>query len=265
MFYNGGKGFPNNMGEMPNQSDADVTILSTANLLSALDRRVDEVFDQVQTQEIWRRLIAADTDPALITSIIREVFRTVCWYQSHTTEAGFHMIGRMPKTETRILKLLLLHKAEEAEHGEWARQDFVQLGGILNEVNRPPSPEAFAVIGVWWLMARVENPFGYLGAEYLFEALTAKACSSLVSRFASRGFQHSGLRFVTEHATEDVKHAALMRELIIDAAKRYPTAGPAMLRCFDYFRGVYPIPLWNSAYARARSAAEAIGDSSKQS
>jgi hypothetical protein len=29
-----------------------------------------------------------------------------------------------------------------------------------------------------------------------------------------------------------------------------------MLRCYDYFEYVYPLPVWDEAYERARSAAK---------
>ena len=43
--------------------------------------------------------------------------RAVTWYQPHTTEAGFHMIGRLAKSEVKLVQALCSHKAEEAEHG----------------------------------------------------------------------------------------------------------------------------------------------------
>jgi hypothetical protein len=67
----------------------------------------------------------------------------------------------------------------------------------------------------------------------------------------TRGLRNEGLRFVVEHATEDVKHATLIRHLILDVATRHPGSAAAMLRCFDYFNAVYPLPVWDEAYRRA--------------
>ena len=58
-----------------------------------------------------------------------------------------------------------------------------------------------------------------------------------------RDLPQDGLRFVIEHATEDAKHAAFLKHLILDVATRYPESGAAMLRCFDYFHAVYPLPV----------------------
>ena len=220
--------------------------------IKTLDARVDDVFREVQKQPFWRTLIDSKSSDALFKSICREVFLAVCWYQKHTTEAGFHMIGRLPKSENTLLKLTTLHKVEEAEHSEWALRDFELLGGSKKHaVSSPLSPATFAVTGVWWRMAVAEEALGYFGAEYLFEYLTFVVTQPLVGLFKQRGFTADGLKFIIDHATEDAKHAKLVRHLICDVVTRYPESEAAMLRCFDYFRHVYPILVWTEAYERA--------------
>jgi pyrroloquinoline quinone (PQQ) biosynthesis protein C len=115
----------------------------------------------------------------------------------------------------------------------------------------PPSPATFAVAAVWWRMAQVEDPLGYLGAEYLFEQLTALVTQAALPIIQGRALPRDGLRFVIEHATEDVKHATFIKHLILDVATRYPDSAQAMLRCFDYFHAVYPLPVWDEAFERA--------------
>jgi hypothetical protein len=66
-----------------------------------------------------------------------------------------------------------------------------------------------------------------------------------------RDLPREGLRFIIEHATEDVKHATFFKHMIMDVVTRYPGSGTAMLRCFDYFHQVYPLPVWDEAYQRA--------------
>ena len=102
-------------------------------------------------------------------------------------------------------------------------------------------------------MAQVEEPLGYLGAEYLFEQLTALVTQAALPVIEGRDLPRDGLRFVIEHATEDVKHATFIKHLILDVVTRYPHSAPAMLRCFDYFHAVYPLPVWDEAYVRAQS------------
>lgn len=224
-------------------------------VVALLEARIESVYAQVRTQPYWPLLFASDTPPTLLRAIMRETFLQVYSYQRHTTEAGFLMIGRLPKHEVKLIKSTILHKTEEAEHGEWALRDYVALGGEENHA-KTVSPDAatFAVAAVWWRMALVEEPFGYFGAEYLFEYLTMKLAQPLVDQLASRGLGEEGLGFIIEHATEDVKHTRLLRHLIADSVTRYPESAAAMLRCFDYFSQVYPLPVWEAAYQRALAA-----------
>ncbi|MGV7212205.1 iron-containing redox enzyme family protein [Bradyrhizobium sp. UFLA05-112] len=217
-----------------------------------LDRRVNEVFANVKAWRGWRMISDPSTPAEHILALVREIFRSVCWYQSHTTEAGFHMFGRLPKNEVKLMQMLSAHKAEEAEHGLWALEDHGKLGGHQEDaVVAAASPATFAVAAVWWRMARVESPFGYLGAEYLFEQLTALVTQAALPVIEARKLPREGLRFLIEHATEDARHATFLRHLILDVATRYPESSAAMFRCFDYFNAVYPLPVWDEAYRRA--------------
>lgn len=220
-----------------------------------LDRRVSAIFAQVQAWRGWRLIASPDTPRDAIMALVREIFRSVVWYQSHTTEAGFHMFGRLPKGDVRLIQALSSHKAEEAEHGIWAREDFAKVGGSAPDAVRA-SPATFAVAAVWWRMAQVEEPLGYLGAEYLFEQLTALVTQAALPVIEGRDLPREGLRFIIEHATEDVKHATFFKHMIMDVVTRYPGSGTAMLRCFDYFHQVYPLPVWDEAYQRALASSD---------
>jgi hypothetical protein len=217
-----------------------------------LDRRVNNIFASVQDWRGWKLI----SDPASprddILALVREIFRAVSWYQKHTTEAGFHMFGRLPKTEVKLIQALCGHKAEEAEHGVWALEDHGKLGGRdVDALDTYPSPATFVVAAVWWRMAQVEDPLGYLGAEYLFEQLTALVTQAALPVIEARDLPRDGMRFVIEHATEDAKHASFIKHQILDVVTRYPGSAEAMLRTFDYFHAVYPLPVWDEAFERA--------------
>src|SRR5689334_7781190 len=98
-------------------------------LIRQLDARIDAVVEEIRLTPYWRELISPQTPAPRIRAILRELFLSIHWYQPHTTEAGYAMLGRLPKGEQRLLKLLLLHKTEEAEHGLWALRDYLALGG----------------------------------------------------------------------------------------------------------------------------------------
>lgn len=225
-----------------------------------LDKRVNGIFASVQDWRGWK-LISDPTSPREdILSLVREIFRAVAWYQKHTTEAGFHMFGRLPKTEVKLIQALCGHKAEEAEHGVWALEDHGKLGGKEADATETyPSPATFAVAAVWWRLAQVEDALGYLGAEYLFEQLTALVTQAALPVIEARDLPRDGMRFVIEHATEDVKHASFIKHQILDVVTRYPQSAEAMLRTFEYFHAVYPLPVWDEAFERAFSHKRSFG------
>jgi hypothetical protein len=150
-----------------------------------------------------------------------------------------------------LIQALSAHKAEEAEHGLWAAEDHRKLGG--DGLQKQPSPATFAVAAVWWRMAETEDALGYLGAEYLFEELTARATQALLPLIEHRDLPRDGFRFIICHATEDAKHAAFLKHLILDVATRHPDSAAVMFRCFEYFNQVYPLPVWGEAFERALS------------
>ena len=217
---------------------------------SQLDRRLDLVESAVRRSPAWTALCDPDTPTEEVRALLREVMWSVAVYQPHTTEAGFAMIGRLPKHERKLLVSLLHHKAEEAEHGGWARRDFILLGGDAAALQNV-SPATFAVIAVWHRMAITDNPLGYLGAEYLFECLTMRLLPDVVRALRSAGVPGELTNFVNEHETEDIRHTNLILHLVLDVVSRYSDCGDAILQCFDRFAAVYPLPVWAEAYERS--------------
>lgn len=238
----------------PSEFDEVCQVIPRNTFALEFDRRVEDVFYRVKQQPFWLAITSTETSPVFLRRMFREVLLSVYYYQRHTTEAGFHMLGRLPKGEVKLLKSLLAHKAEEAEHGNWALRDYIALGGSEEIAKGVPSPATFAVASVWWRMAMVEDPIGYLGAEHLFEYLTEMACKELVLAIEKRQFPKDRIGFVVEHATEDAKHARLIRYWISNCGNKYPDSVGAMRRCFDYFEEVYPLPVWNEAFKRACNA-----------
>jgi hypothetical protein len=238
--------------------EADTYSEEAYDAFTKLDAKVKSVFGQVIDWRGWQFINSPAASREQIISLVREVFRSVVMYQAHTTEAGFHMFGRLPKREVRLIQALCSHKAEEAEHGIWAAEDHQKLGGT-HPAQVKPSPATFAVAAVWWRMAEMEDPLGYLGAEYLFEELTALVTAALIPLIEARDLPRDGFRFIIVHATEDAKHATFIKHLILDVATRHPGSIESMFRCFDYFNQVYPIPVWDEAFKRAGLEQETPG------
>jgi pyrroloquinoline quinone (PQQ) biosynthesis protein C len=150
----------------------------------------------------------------------------------------------MGPDERTIMRALLMHKWEEVEHRVWPLDGYKSLGGDQSRIGREAeftSPGAFAVAAVWERLARLVNPLAYLGAEYLFEDLTARLTKLVNEKMSKRGFPTQGMRFLVDHATEDEKHSNLLRKLIHDVVQRHPELAPQMLFAFDCFQHVYPI------------------------
>lgn len=217
-----------------------------------LEARLTTIERRVFASEYWRALTGQVSSPRLVRAFLREVMRTVCAYQPLTTEAGFAMLGRLPKHEVRLLSSLVAHKAEEAGHALWAQRDAGRLGDGHAPAFAECSPATFAVAAVWQRMATVEDPFGYLGAEFLFEALTARLTPLARDAAVRHGIAPEDIGFIADHAVEDVKHTNLIVHWILDIATRYPERAAAMRRCFDCFAQVYPEPVWQEAFDNAQ-------------
>jgi hypothetical protein len=218
-----------------------------------LEATTTDLLNEIKDQEFWKTVTSADTEPGLIVRVMREVYLEIVGYQPHAIEAAIASIGQFPRSmKPRLVKAMLAHQGEEFDHGEMALRDFVGLGGNESDARKKRmSPEAFAVAGMWWMIAHQRDPFAYLGALYLFEGLTPTVTGFVKANLQKKGFTEESLEYIEFHSTEDIKHANLVRYLISDVAETYPESVESMKYGFQCFRAVYPIPLWRAAFQRA--------------
>lgn len=231
-------------------------------VVSALSARIASVVDDFRASDIWSAVSDTGTPRGVVAAILREIYFEVCCYQPLTTKAGFLMIGSIEASERKVMKSLLLHKWDEVEHVQWAERGFLALGGDpsrLERASQHPTPQAFAVAAVWDRLATQVHPLAYIGAEYLFESLTAEITKFALPALERAGLGGDGLYFVSEHATEDIKHTNLLGYLADDVCARRPELVEPMLYAFDCFRAVYPMPIWMEAYRRAVAGRVANG------
>ncbi len=220
--------------------------------VDSLETRIQRLLGEIKATPVWQAVTAPDADPTLIRLIMREVYLEIYSYQPHVITATIAIIGRMPKSDPRMISKMLIHQAEEADHGEMALRDYVALGGDEQFArSRRISPESFAVASVWWGLWHMEDPFAYLGALYPFEGLTPIVSQLARDAIKKKGFPGQALEYIDFHAEEDIKHANLVRKLLKHAVNTYPTAADSILAGIEYFLAVYPIPVWMSAYRRA--------------
>lgn len=223
-------------------------------LLNELDKRLDRDVERFLSSNVWSVLSSRSTPTRTVTAILRELYWEIYSYQEHTTKAGFHMIGGASVSDDKIMKTLLLHKWDEVEHRQWAWECYLALGGepARAAVERM-SPGSFAVAAVWERLATHLHALSYVGAEYLFEALTARLAPIVVEALHERDIRSDGLRFITEHATEDQKHKNLFEHLIVQIGDAYPRLHEEVLYCYDCFNSVYPMPIWEACVARGEA------------
>ncbi len=229
--------------------------VSDIDLVSALNRRVDDVIVEFWASPLGRLIEHSRESHALLTATIREVYWEIHCYHPATTKAGFALLGSLSPADKKLMKALLLHKWEEVEHRVWALDGYIALGGDTSRIGQEDSacsPGAFAVAAVWERIASSMHPLSYLGAEYLFEHLTAKLAVVALSSMELRSFPAEGMRFIVDHASEDQRHSAMLQKLLANVERSHPQVVEQILFAFDCFRHVYPMPLWTAAYQRAK-------------
>jgi hypothetical protein len=224
-------------------------------IITELDVRIQKVIQEFWDSPIGRLVSSINTTSTeLIAATIREIYWEIHCYQPFTTKAGFALIGGAAPEDRKVMRALLLHKWEEVEHRVWALDGYKALGGDESRIGREGelmSPGAFAVAAVWERLAQTIHPLCYLGAEYLFEDLTARLAKLVAEALLSRGISPEGMRFIVSHAVEDEKHSNLLKRLIQEVGETHPELSTQLLFAFDCFHQVYPMPLWIAAYARA--------------
>ncbi|MGV7212207.1 iron-containing redox enzyme family protein [Bradyrhizobium sp. UFLA05-112] len=231
----------------------DPETLSSSQVLAHLANRVDDTFAEIKESAPWR-LVADDSTPvATIIAILKEIYLEIVMYQPDSLAAALWAIGQMPRSmPIPWVEEMLHHQSEEFDHNEMALRDYKGFGG--NEEfarSRRMSPSSFAIAGVWNYIALKRDPFVYLGAVYLFDALTPLVTEEVRHILHRRGLSPKGLEFIDHHATADIEHAQQIGQLIRDVAERYPESRASICYGFEYFHHVYPMPAWNMAYRRA--------------
>lgn len=185
--------------------------------------------------------------------ILKEIYLEISMYQPDAIEAAMASIAQFPRAmPVALIDEMLHHQIEEFDHGEMAVRDYLAMGGSEKDVRgRPQSPSAFAVAAIWRNITHKRNPFAYLGAVYLFDALTPVVTDEVRVHLAKRIGTSEGLEYIVHHATADIEHEEQIRKLILDVASLYPEKIESIIYSFEYFAFVYPLPCWTAAMRRA--------------
>ena len=229
--------------------DPSQTALET---LDYLKTGIRSLVAEIEREAAWRMLTDADTPPALVQSVMREIYAEIAAYQPDVISATIAVIGEFPRSlDAKTVRAMLVHQAEEWDHGEMAVRDHVGLGGREAEVRARMTPTAFATAAFWRMLAHKRMPYAYLGAIYLFEGLTPLVTGNIKPHLRDQGFDESSLEYIEFHSTEDIRHAKVIDAMIRRVVQQFPHSAAEVTFGFDAFRQVYPLPGWRAAVARA--------------
>ncbi len=227
------------------------TIAPPKSISIELESHLESLIHDIEKSACYRAVMADDSDPKLVTSILKNIYLAISWYQPHVTEATFTAVGRMPKSSEQMIKSMILQQVEEVEHADMALRDFSRLGGDLSVAEKPASPACMAVAAMCRFLGEHCHPASYLGFMYIFEALTPVMASRVQAVMTRLNYDASAREFVDFHAEEDIRHTDMVVGMIEDINAIAPEAAGHVLHGFDSFAQVYPIPVWDEALLRA--------------
>lgn len=225
----------------------------SAAVLDFLRAGIQSLVAEIEREPAWRMLTDPATPPALVQAVMAEIYAEIAAYQPDVIEATVAVIGQFPRSlDPKTVRAMLVHQAEEWDHGEMAARDYAGLGRAEADVRRgPATPTAFATAAFWRMLAHKRLPFAYLGAIYLFEGLTPLVTGTIKPHLVDRGFGTSTLEYIEFHSTEDIRHAKVIDAMIRRVVDQYPGCAGEVMFGFEAFRHVYPLPGWRAAVARA--------------
>lgn len=226
--------------------------MSGQEIVAHLDSRIQDVLNDIRASDFWQFVVAPDSPPELVATVMKEIYLEIVMYQPDVIEATIAIIAQMPRTlPVDLFDEMLHHQVEEFDHGEMALRDYIALGGDESFARqRRMSPSAFSIAAMWRFLCHKRDPFTYLGALYPFEGLTPIITEMVKSHLKAKGMKRRSMEFIDYHSTADLEHTAMVKKLIETIADQYPKSKESICYGIEYFLAVYPIPAWESAYQR---------------
>ena len=209
---------------------------------------------EVEGQRYWQHLTDPNTPATTVLGIMREVMLEIWTYQKAVNESVFTAVGRLGTdiNEQALIRSMIAVQIEEIGHGTLGLHDHVALGGDHEAALRNrPSPTAQALIAIVRMLGEREHPLCHLGYMYFFEKFTTMMSENVAPTLAKAGYPDQSLEFMRLHAIEDVRHADMLANVIVECEERYPDAAAHIQYGFDCFRVVYPHLVWSAAHQRA--------------
>lgn len=227
---------------------------ASVTLIGDLQIALQALVQQIEQTGFYQIVSQPGCDSLLVSRVFREIYLSIYQYQPHVTEATFTAVGRMPKHSEKLIKKMIIQQVEEVEHADMALRDYLRLGGDEALANGPIFPECAAVAAMCHYLGEHCHPAAYLGFMYIFEALTPIMATKAQEIMGAANYLPAAREFVDLHATEDIRHTNMILAVIEEVVSTDPAAGEAILFGLRSFTGVYPLPVWNAAYERAKAA-----------
>ncbi|GHG32786.1 hypothetical protein GCM10017784_27990 [Deinococcus indicus] len=239
----------------------DPATLSAQDVMERLDARVEQLVRDMQGRPFFQDVMGDRLPPPVLRNVLREVYLDIALYQEHIIEASIALIGQLPRSlDVRLIEELLHHQAEEFDHGEMAVRDYVGLGGDEALARgRRMTPAAFGIAALRRMMVHTRDWPAWLGSLYVVECSTPILTGFVKDHFRTQDVPGRGLEFIDHHATADLEHAALLRNILLEIAQAVPDAREGMLYGPEYYLQLYPGASWEAAYRRALRATPEVG------
>jgi len=229
------------------------TAAEATETLNYLKDGIGQLMATVVREPFWAFLTSSGTPPSQVRAGMRELYAEIAAYQPDVIEATIAVIGQFPRSlSAKRIRAMLVHQAEEWDHGEMAVRDYVGLGFDEHRARESQTPTAFATAACWRMFAHKRMPFAYLGGLYLFEGLTPIVTGLIKPHLTQRRLGNASLEYIEFHSTEDLRHAKVVDALIRDVLAQFPEKASEVRFGFEAFRQVYPLPGWRAAFERAQ-------------
>ena len=226
---------------------------SATDTLEYLKTGIQSLVADIAREPAWRALTDPATPAEHVQAVMREIYAEIAAYQPDVIEATIAVIGQFPRSlDPKTVRAMLVHQAEEWDHGEMAVRDYAGLGNREADVRGGHmTTTAFATAAFWRMLAHKRMPYAYLGAIYLFEGLTPLVTGAIKAHLERQGMGPSSLEYIEFHSTEDIRHAKVIDAMVRRVVEQYPHCAAEVKFGFDAFRQVYPLPGWRAAALRA--------------
>ncbi len=220
--------------------------------ITALQQTLDDLIVDLHETAFYRTLTSPHADPHLVSDTLKHVYLAITQYQPHLISATFTAVGRMRKESESLIKTMILQQLEEVEQVEMARRNYLRLGGERASADGQMFPECTAVAAMCHFLGEHCHPASYLGLMYVIDALSPIMRTQIQRITHVNGRPAAAQEFFAPLAAQYLHHADKIASLIQEVIRLDPTAGKSILYGLRSFLSVYPLPIWNAAYQRAR-------------